>query len=192
MILISYIEPNTKQKIMNPNFLLALPLSIRQKVYTEYLGFDQFSQCDFNSANDLASVGEWSARHRCSNKPPFNTLQCFNCGLKSCFRCKHRLANQLFYVSRDVSENAQSIFYSSNRFSVDSDRYSRLLLLRYLTPTVLRALRSIRVGVEPGRERSEYIFSMYQDQGRQCDADYIHEIREEEQSKKQEILPDWL
>ncbi|OJJ85592.1 uncharacterized protein ASPGLDRAFT_56964 [Aspergillus glaucus CBS 516.65] len=175
---------------MNPNFLLALPLPIRQKIYTEYLGFEQFHQCDFNSVNDLASVGEWSARQRRSNKPPLSTLQCFDCGFKSCSRCKHRLANQLFYVSRNVSEDARSIFYSSNRFSVDSDRYSRLLLLRYLTPTVLRALRSIRVGVEPGRERSEYIFSMYQE--RQCDANYIDKVRWEEQAKKQEVLPDWL
>lgn len=155
LIYLNRIEPRPITENMKANFLLALPFPIRQKIYTEYLGFEQFDQCDFNSVNDLASVGEWSARHRRSNKPPLSTRQCFSCCLKSCVRCKHRLANQLFYVSKDVSEDARSIFYSRNRFSVDSDRHSGLRPLLDLTPTALKALRTLRVGVETGRERSE-------------------------------------
>ena len=62
--------------------------------------------------------------------------------------------------------------------------------LLYLTPTALKALRTLRVGVETGRERSEYIFSMYEDL--ECDDKYIHKIRRDERDEKRRVLSDWL
>lgn len=144
------------------NFILALPVCIRQRIYA-YLGFARI-KVDLNVTTDddtsdlylpwssefrhahAEPIGAWSSRQQKFNQWPRPTLYCRS-RYHQCYWC-FPLSNQLFYVSRAVSQDARSIFYSNNKFRI-ADRDSKgLHALKNLGPTALGSLRWISVRLD--------------------------------------------
>lgn len=145
----------------NSTSLLALPLSIRRKIYAD-LGFQRSKRVDLNSGHedipgfhgyvlekDATSIGAWSSRRQQFYQRSPRQSNCRNGCL--CAWC-YPLSNQLFYVSRAISKDAISIFYSSNQFRVSDGDRNGLFALRNLGPTALGSLRwiSVRLGTKIG------------------------------------------
>ena len=137
------------------NFLLALPLSIRQRVYA-YLGFQRLKRVNLNAGlDDSESIeyqktestpfGAWSSRRQQFNQRPPPRSNCPDSCL--CYWC-YPLSNQLFYVSSAISQDAISIFYSRNQFRISDRDRCGLLALDNLGPTALGSLRWISVRLD--------------------------------------------
>lgn len=159
-----YINPKLLMDVqgLDSNLLLALPLCIRQRIYA-YLGFARL-RVDLNVTTDddtsdlylpwssefrhahAEPIGAWSSRQQKFNQWPRPTLYC-RLRYHQCYWC-YPLSNQLFYVSRAVSRDARSMFYSKNRFRIADRDTNGLLALRNLGPTALESLRWISIRLD--------------------------------------------
>ncbi|KAL3471444.1 hypothetical protein BJX99DRAFT_263287 [Aspergillus californicus] len=107
--------------------LLQLPYHIRCQIYCNA---GLISSDSVHPSNDVRP-GEWSSReqkltpHRHSSLP-----------------------NQLFYVSRSVSEDARRVFFSENRFKYTHNKGRGLQMLFNLGPLACASLRSVFIRLE--------------------------------------------
>ncbi|KAL5001735.1 hypothetical protein BDV10DRAFT_159630 [Aspergillus recurvatus] len=108
-------------------FFLRLPYGIRRRIY-KWLGMIHGRY----PSNLHSFRGEWSAREQRFIGEDVE-LDC--------------IPNQLFYVSRAVSEDARAVIYSENTLRFQDDDRSGLQTLLNLTPVGWESLRSIVVTI---------------------------------------------
>ncbi|KAI9037876.1 uncharacterized protein KD926_011488 [Aspergillus affinis] len=114
----------------NVPFFLRLPHNARQRIYIE---LDLLLDPDLIPNYNVA--GEW-----CFKKKIFYD-EAESANFDDLF------PNQLFYVSRAVSEDARSFFYGENVILYDNDpKNPSLPILMGLSPQVMRAFRTISIG----------------------------------------------
>ncbi|PGH13724.1 hypothetical protein AJ80_06229 [Polytolypa hystricis UAMH7299] len=131
----SHIDSNFRRKAL----LLRLPCDIRQKIYTiaGLITKRDTISLHFHDSHPWSSEppGEWSSKDQ---------------SLIKCSRPYHlHIPNQLFYTSRDISNDALSIFYSENAFEMQD--YRGLPVLQSLSPRALRAIKSLYLSIQASR-----------------------------------------
>lgn len=126
--------------------LLQLPESVRLKIYEflEYsrdIGPDESCAVVMNSpkGDALDTISEWSSTHGRFNRNYANSTP----------EGQPPFANQLFYVSRQVSQDARHVFYSLNRFRVYGMGARGLPNLSVMSIVALQSLRSLQVEMSP-------------------------------------------
>ncbi|KAJ5380959.1 uncharacterized protein N7496_003387 [Penicillium cataractarum] len=127
-----------------PNLLL--PESVRQRIYrfleyTRDIGSDESFALVMNSSkgDPLDTISKWSSTHRRFNQN----------GANSTPEGQPPFSNQLFYVSRQVSQDARHFFYSLNRFRVYGMGAGGLSVLTAITTVTLQSLRNLQVEMSP-------------------------------------------
>ncbi|EEP79797.1 predicted protein [Uncinocarpus reesii 1704] len=116
--------------------LLRLPYAIRRRIYTlAGLILPSAVHITLYSSHIPGSPTAWSARDQKFKDIPGNHPV--------------TIPNQLFYVSRAISNEAIKVFYSENIVGLDD--YRGLLTLQRLSPLALRSLSSLRISVLPRR-----------------------------------------
>ncbi|KAL4934986.1 hypothetical protein BDV06DRAFT_229244 [Aspergillus oleicola] len=149
--------------MLDQQFLLRLPYNVRRRIYIE-LDVIRHEPIDLSLC---APDGEWSCREKRiikGNQP-----------------CRKWFTNQLFYVSRAVSEDSRTMFYSENRFKFARHITWGLQDIRGFGPLAWGSFRRLSFALDRTYhyEANEYGF------------EYDEWFWERAQDAS-EVLPDWL
>ncbi|KAJ5906197.1 uncharacterized protein N7473_003113 [Penicillium subrubescens] len=134
---------------------IELPESVREQIYLLL----EYSREDYSGENRVVmvnspdetsshpkSISEWSSKNRRFNAAPYESAR-YGQG---------RFCNQLFYVSRAISQDARSFLYSHNKFRFHGMGSRGIPHLSALTKVALNSIRDIRVQLStivPRRDR---------------------------------------
>ncbi|KAL5046748.1 hypothetical protein BDW71DRAFT_207233 [Aspergillus fruticulosus] len=146
-------------------FLLVFPYSVRYTIYAE-LGVIQDEAVDLSRR---PPCGEWSAREQ-------KLIE------KKVWHGRRQwLANQLFYVSRAVSEDSRTMFYAENKFEFARHIAHGLQDIGGFGPLAWRSFRYISIALDKSyhNEANEYVDFKYDDWFRARSLDVS------------QVLPDW-
>ncbi|KAL4800096.1 hypothetical protein BDV19DRAFT_384461 [Aspergillus venezuelensis] len=144
-------------------FLLSLPYSVRRRIYIE---LDVITQEPIEPSLGSRN-GEWSCREKTiikGNQP-----------------CRKWFTNQLFYVSRAISEDSRTMFYLENRFEFACHISWGLRDIRGFGPLAWASFRRLFFALDRTYhyEGNEYAFE-------------YDEWFWERAKDASEVLPDWL
>ncbi|RDW81487.1 uncharacterized protein DSM5745_05044 [Aspergillus mulundensis] len=147
-------------------FLLRLPHNVRYRIYVELGIIVQDGVVDLSR---VPPHGEWSCREqKIINDPSWHY--------------RHSFANQLFYVSRGVSEDARSFFYSENVFGFFRHIGWGLQAIRGFGPLVWRSFRCVSFALDKSCH-----WEGYENRSYHYDDEFLSRCRDVE-----EVLPDWI
>ncbi|KAL5000156.1 hypothetical protein BDV10DRAFT_183746 [Aspergillus recurvatus] len=146
-------------------FLLRLPHSVRCKIYLE-LGIIRHEPVDL-SRRPLD--GEWSCREQ-----KIRTVD-------DDYPWRRWIANQLFYVSRAVSEDSRAVFYSANKFEFARHIVHGLKDIRGFGPLAWRSFRYLSFALD----------QTYHYEGNEYGAFKYDDFFWERSQDVSEVLPDW-
>ncbi|KAL4983936.1 hypothetical protein BDW68DRAFT_181139 [Aspergillus falconensis] len=147
-------------------FLLRLPYSVRYKIYVE-LGIVRHEPVDLSCRSP---DGEWSFREQ-----KIRTVD-------DHYPWRRWITNQLFYVSRAVSADSLTVFYSENRFEFARHIEYGLKDTKGFSPLAWRSFRYLSFALD----------QTYHYGGNEYGAFQYGDWFWERSQDVSEVLPDWL
>ncbi|KAJ5380962.1 uncharacterized protein N7496_003390 [Penicillium cataractarum] len=143
-------DATSSSTLLTP-FLLRLPESVREEIYflLEYSRENDSGQKHVLDVKcpELSpqSISEWSSAHQ-----RLNWISMFGTQPS-----QGQFANQLFYVSRAISQDARSFFYSHNNFVFPGKEDEGLPELSAMTMVAIQSFRNIQVRISAADASSD-------------------------------------